>query len=72
MRDLLDVEQYEPFAQRFGLDRDANFEGQWHLHTFKSIADIATDLRLDEATVETRIDEARRGVERSSYSNSSA
>ena len=38
---LLDVEQYEPFAQRFGLDRDANFEGQWHLHTFKSIADIA-------------------------------
>ncbi|MBP6106474.1 MAG: thioredoxin domain-containing protein [Steroidobacteraceae bacterium] len=59
VRGLLDVEQYEPFARRFGLDRDANFEGQWHLHTFKSIADIATDLRLDEATVETRIDEAR-------------
>ncbi len=59
VRDVLDVEQYEPFAQRFGLDRDANFEGQWHLHTFKSIADIATELRLDEATVETRIDEAR-------------
>jgi uncharacterized protein YyaL (SSP411 family) len=29
---LLTAAEYEVFARRFGLDRDANFEGQWHLH----------------------------------------
>ncbi len=29
---LLTAAEYAVFAPRFGLDRDANFEGQWHLH----------------------------------------
>src|SRR6202049_4390571 len=29
---LLTAAEYAVFARRFGLDRDANFEGQWHLH----------------------------------------
>ncbi len=59
VRELLEPEQYDVFARRYGLDRDANFEGAWHLHTFKSLADIATELGLDEAAVEAHIDAAR-------------
>jgi hypothetical protein len=58
-RALLEPAQYEPFARRFGLDREANFEGGWHLHAFTPIADIARDLGLEEPAVEARIDEAR-------------
>jgi uncharacterized protein YyaL (SSP411 family) len=59
VRALLEPEQYEPFARRYGLDQEANFEGQWHLHVRKPLEAIATELALDEATIETRIDEAR-------------
>jgi uncharacterized protein len=59
VRDLLGPEQYESFARRFGLDRDANFEGDWHLHTFKSAADIAAELGIDEATVEAHVESGR-------------
>ena len=31
---LLDPEEYRVFALRFGLDRAANFEGRWHLHSY--------------------------------------
>jgi len=59
VRALLEPMEYEVFVRRFGLDRDANFEGQWHLHVFKSLADIANELALDEQAVESRLDEAR-------------
>jgi uncharacterized protein YyaL (SSP411 family) len=35
---LLTPEEYPAFARRFGLDRDANFEGEWHLCTHETIA----------------------------------
>src|SRR5512139_4052690 len=59
VRDALEPEEYDAFSRRFGLDRDANFEGAWHLHTFRAIADIATELGVDEAVVESHIDMAR-------------
>ena len=59
VRELLTPEQYAVVERRFGLDRDANFEGSWHLHVYKSIADVATDLGLDEAVVTSRLDEGR-------------
>ena len=59
VRDALEPEEYDAFSRRFGLDRDANFEGAWHLHTFRAIADIATEIGADEAVVESRIDTAR-------------
>jgi uncharacterized protein YyaL (SSP411 family) len=34
---LLTAAEYAVFAPRFGLDRDANFEGRWHLHTRESL-----------------------------------
>jgi uncharacterized protein YyaL (SSP411 family) len=48
------------FAARFGLDRPPNFEGQWHLHIFKSIEDIAQDQQLAPEKVESLIEAARR------------
>ena len=36
-------DDYEVIAQRFGLDQDANFEGQWHLTVRSSIDDIAAE-----------------------------
>ena len=57
---LLDPEEYVVFARRFGLDRDANFEGKdWHLHVFRSVGDIATDFGLQLPDVEARLDTAR-------------
>jgi uncharacterized protein len=38
---LLTPAEYEPFARRFGLDKDANFDGQWHLHTYEALESIA-------------------------------
>jgi uncharacterized protein YyaL (SSP411 family) len=32
VRSLLSAEEYAAFAPRFGLERNANFDGQWHLH----------------------------------------
>ena len=41
---LLDPDEYRVFAMRFGLDRAANFEGNWHLHVF------ADTVQLQQAT----------------------
>src|SRR5258708_18091191 len=41
---LLTPQEYAAFARRFGLDRSANFEGEWHLHTYESIDAVAAVL----------------------------
>lgn len=60
VRRLLPDEQYEPFARRFGLADDPNFEGQWHLAVHRQSAAIAAELGRDEADVCKSTDEARR------------
>jgi uncharacterized protein len=59
VRELLTPDEYAVVERRFGLDREANFEGKWHLHAYKSLGSVATELGLDEAAVEVRLDEAR-------------
>jgi hypothetical protein len=59
VRSLLTPDEYGALAVRFGLDRGANFEGHWHLHVFRSIEEIATELQQPAATISTRIDAAR-------------
>jgi len=46
-RAVLDEREYAVLARRFGLDRDANFEGHWHLHAFEPVAKVAEELGLD-------------------------
>ncbi len=36
---LLEPDDYALFARRFGLDKDANFEGKWHLTVHEAIDD---------------------------------
>jgi uncharacterized protein YyaL (SSP411 family) len=41
---LLTPPEYAAFSRRFGLDRSANFEGEWHLHTYEPMAAVAAAL----------------------------
>ena len=59
VRELLPPTQFAPFAARFGLDREANFEGLWHLHAFAPADEIAGQLGRSEADVTAAIDAAR-------------
>src|ERR1700738_5269647 len=59
VRQALDDVEWAVFAARFGLDRPANFEGQWHLHVFRTIEDIARDQQLTVGQVESLIESAR-------------
>jgi uncharacterized protein YyaL (SSP411 family) len=59
VRELLAPEQAAVVERRFGLDRDPNFEGSWHLHAYRSVADVANELGIDEARAATLLDEGR-------------
>ena len=56
---LLPPEEYRVLARRFGLDRDSNFEGAWHLHCFVAIEQIAEELGLDPAAATALLDSGR-------------
>ena len=60
VRSLLDEREYAVLARRFGLDRDANFEGRWHLHAFEPL-DEGRRSRLGStvAEAEAALDSAR-------------
>jgi uncharacterized protein YyaL (SSP411 family) len=52
--------QYALFAARYGLDRDANFEGRhWHLHCFKSVEQVAAEARIDATVAQAELALAR-------------
>ncbi len=55
----LTPEELAAFAPRFGLDRDPNFEGRWHLHGFGAVEEIAARLGLPPSDAVERIDSAR-------------
>ena len=59
VRQRLAPETFAVFARRFGLDRNPNFEGEWHLHAYRSLEDIASDLAISEADVAKHLASAR-------------
>ena len=59
LRDLLG-DDYEIFARRFGLNQNANFEGQWHLTVHESIEDLAAATGRKEKDVLSVIDSAKK------------
>ena len=59
VRDILGDADYPLFAARFGLDREANFEGAWHLHAWQDYAALADSFDLDPQTVRQRLGEMR-------------
>jgi uncharacterized protein len=56
---LLAPQEYAALSRRFGLNLNANFEGEWHLHTFESLDDIAAALGESAPAVAELIDRAR-------------
>ena len=56
---LLEADDYKLFARRYGLDRKANFEGKWHLHVYRSIAQLAEEYAREPAAVAQAINRAR-------------
>ena len=57
---LLDAQSYELVAKRFGLDRAPNFEGEhWHLHGFRELEDVASEMKLAPSKARTMLDAAR-------------
>ncbi|HEX3396121.1 MAG TPA: hypothetical protein VHS76_05420, partial [Steroidobacteraceae bacterium] len=59
VQSLLTPAEYSAFSARFGLDRAANFEGEWHLHTYASLDAIAGALKQSPQAVAALIDSAR-------------
>ena len=56
---LLTPPEYAAFSRRFGLDRGANFEGEWHLHAYRSLDDIAAEIKGTPQSVAALIDFSR-------------
>jgi uncharacterized protein YyaL (SSP411 family) len=59
VRQALTDREYAVFAPRFGLDREPNFEGRWHLHVFQSLEEIARQQQLAPGEVEPLLESAR-------------
>jgi len=58
VRDLVG-DDYDVFARRFGLDQNANFEGQWHLTIRKSVDDVAAESGRSRKEVHAAIAKAK-------------
>jgi hypothetical protein len=56
---LLPGDQYEVFARRFGLNREPNFEGRWHLTVGKPLDAPAEGLNRSAAEIAGMIDRAK-------------
>jgi uncharacterized protein YyaL (SSP411 family) len=48
VRRTLDADEYAAFAPRYGLDREPNFEGHWHLHAFQPLEE-SSEARVESA-----------------------
>jgi uncharacterized protein len=56
---LLEPPEYRVLARRFGLDREPNFEGAWHLHGFVSMERVAEELALRPSEADALLSAAR-------------
>ncbi len=56
---LLESTEYRVFARRYGLDREPNFEGAWHLHAYVPMDRVAGELSLTRSQAGALLDSAR-------------
>jgi uncharacterized protein YyaL (SSP411 family) len=59
VRKRLPEQTFAVFARRFGLDREPNFEGKWHLHCYRAVEDIADESGLCTKDVNAHLERAR-------------
>ncbi len=57
---VLDEGHYALFAQRYGLDKPANFEGKWHLRIGADMPELAKATGLKEETLRQSLNDTRR------------
>jgi uncharacterized protein YyaL (SSP411 family) len=56
---LLDAAEYALIAPLYGLDQPPNFEGKWHLHGYRRLADLASEQQLAPERARALFDAAR-------------
>ncbi len=56
---LLSPEEYAVVAPHYGLDEKPNFEGHWHFHVARPLADVAESLDINESIARSLLDSAR-------------
>jgi uncharacterized protein YyaL (SSP411 family) len=59
VRELVTTGECAVLSKRFGLDREANFEGLWHLHVFKAMSQVAEETGLSEDDTTHALDAGR-------------
>ena len=60
VQELLNSDEYQVLAPRFGFDREPNFEGHWHAHVYASTDSLGERLGLAAEQVQARIESGRR------------
>ena len=60
VRSLLTGEEYDLFAEVYGLNRPANFEGKWHLRLDEDLETIATNKAIDPEQARILTNSARK------------
>jgi uncharacterized protein YyaL (SSP411 family) len=56
---LLEPDEYAVAERHYGLDQTPNFEGHWHLHVERPLADVAASLDITLGEAERRLASAR-------------
>ncbi|MGB1108927.1 MAG: thioredoxin domain-containing protein [Gammaproteobacteria bacterium] len=51
LKGLLSQDEYKVFAERYGINAEANFEGAWHLKVVREVPALVTRLKLSEEQV---------------------
>ncbi|MEO0617616.1 MAG: thioredoxin domain-containing protein, partial [Pseudomonadota bacterium] len=62
VRGALDADDAKLALQAFGLDRDPNFEGRWHLQLIATAGEIAGETGATEAALEARLARIREAL----------
>lgn len=60
VRSHLNEQEYAVFSRRFGLDKKANFEGDWHLHIYVTIQVLAEEFNQSEEALTTLLDASKK------------
>ena len=59
VKKYLSEQEYAVFSRRFGLDKKANFEGNWHLHVYVTMAELAEEFNRSHDALTALIDSAK-------------
>ncbi len=62
IQSLLSDDEYAVVANKYGLHRKANFEGQWNLHDYHPTTALAKQLDKDEATIRSLLTSAQNAL----------